>query len=74
MTEQEEADAAASAKNKRANPLGASEETVQAWFRLIFVWSTSFIIARILLILAFPPKREHHKKKQIRELKRAASA
>jgi hypothetical protein len=68
-TEEEMADAAAAAKKKRPNPMGASEETVQAWFRLIFVWSTTFIVARVLLIAMFPPKRDHHKKKQIKPLK-----
>jgi DnaJ-class molecular chaperone len=69
MTEEEMADAAAAAKKKRGNPMGASEETVQAWFRLIFVWSTTFIVARVLLIAMFPPKREQHKKKQIKPIK-----
>jgi hypothetical protein len=72
MTEQEEREAAESAKKRRPNPLGASEETVQAWFRLIFVWSTTFIALRVLLVMMFPPKREQHKKKQIKE-KRAPS-
>jgi hypothetical protein len=69
MTEQEEENARASAAKKRANPLGASEETVQAWFRLIFMWSTTFVALRILLIALFPPKRDHHKKKQFKEIK-----
>ena len=73
MTEEEEAEARATAAKKRANPLGATEETVQAWFRLIFVWSSSFVLARILLIAAFPPKREQHKKKQIKPTKAQAS-
>lgn len=67
-TAQPNDEAAEASKKRRANPLGASDETVQAWFRLIFVWGSTFMFLRIALMILFPPKRDHHKKKQIRPL------
>lgn len=46
------------AKKARRNPMAGNEKLVQAWFRVIMVWTALFCTMRIVLFLCFPPK--HH--------------
>lgn len=52
-------------KSKFKNPMGASDQQVEAWFRFIASWAMTFITLRILLFLAFPPKHQHKEKKPL---------
>eukprot|EP00331_Platyophrya_macrostoma_P002919 CAMPEP_0176427340 /NCGR_PEP_ID=MMETSP0127-20121128/12492_1 /TAXON_ID=938130 /ORGANISM="Platyophrya macrostoma, Strain WH" /LENGTH=241 /DNA_ID=CAMNT_0017808805 /DNA_START=189 /DNA_END=914 /DNA_ORIENTATION=+ len=52
---------------KRANPLGANEKLVQAWFRVIVAWTIIFVTLRVVLFLSFPPKHQSTPKKPLPE-------
>ena len=60
----EEEELASKAKGK-GNPAGASEATIQAWFRFITRWATVFVTLRVTLFLMFPPKHQHTAKKPL---------
>lgn len=52
-------------KSKFKNPMGASDQQVEAWFRFIASWAITFITLRITLFLMFPPKHQHQPKKPL---------
>ncbi|ORC92621.1 putative chaperone protein DNAj [Trypanosoma theileri] len=60
--DEDEAEAAAAARDPRRNPLAGNEALVQAWFRFIILWSAVFISLRVALFLTFPPKYESARK------------
>ncbi|EAN99997.1 hypothetical protein C3747_18g209 [Trypanosoma cruzi] len=48
----------AASKDPRRNPFAGNEALVQAWFRVIILWSVVFVSLRTTLFLTFPPKYE----------------
>lgn len=57
----EEAEEMAS-RDPRRNPLAGNEALVQAWFRFVVLWSVIFILLRVALFFAFPPKYDNVRK------------
>lgn len=54
-------------KKARRNPMAGNERLVQAWFRVIVIWTAIFCTMRVTLFLLFPPKHHTTPKKPLPE-------